>query len=204
MSEKDFLDIAHIFFLESIADAIKTRGAAAATGELARRAKAVSEKISVKDFGSAEDLINALDTGNTALTRLEGRAKHYGNNVFTLPDCPFGESIARYIKEFKELPTEFKELADEFNKLYPQNRELKVGGGAGASAFCSVHQPLRSFVSRRMTVQGKPIKMYQLGCKSSSGVKAFAEEYIKESQIDKSVVDKALDDNSCVYWLQIQ
>lgn len=203
MSGQGFMDIAHLFFLETIVDAEKTRGAAAAKGELIRRAKSVAERVPVQDFDSVEELIKAIDGGLTALTKLEGQAKHQGEHVFTLQHCPFGKSIKTYVDEMGGLPAEYKEITQEFNKAHAVNEDLKVGGGSAVSPFCCIHQPLRSVVASKLTVKGQPVAAYMLGCKSGKGDKAYAENYLKESGIDKAQVEKFLDDNMCCYWIKV-
>jgi predicted metal-binding transcription factor (methanogenesis marker protein 9) len=201
MSDQKFVDIAHLFFLEAIVDAEQSRGAAVAKGELIRRAKSVAARMPGQDFASTEELINALDGGLTVLTKLEGQAKHQGNNIFTLKSCPFGRSIKTYMNEMGSLPKEYKEITEEFNKSNPVNDELKIGNGSAVSPFCCIHQPLRSIVAGKLTVKGQPTNAYMLGCKSGSGTKAFADKNLQESGVDKAVVDKLLDDNMCCYWI---
>lgn len=202
MTDQRFVDIAHLFFLEAIVDAEKNTGASAAKGELIRRAKAVATRMPGQDFASVEELINALDGGLTVLTKLEGQAKHQGNHVFTLAACPFAKSISTYMNEMGSLPKEYKEITDEFNKAHPVNDELKIGNGSAVSPFCCIHQPLRSIVAGKLTVKGQPVNAYMLGCKSGSGTKAYADQYLQEAGIDKAQVEKLLDGNMCCYWLK--
>src|SRR5512140_1477569 len=85
---------------------------------------------------------------------------------------------------------------------YPLD-QFRVGEGAGVSPFCSVHQPMRSAIAEKITIGGKKIIVYQLGCKSGGGKKGFADKWIAAAGADKAVVDKILDNHMCCYSLKI-
>ncbi len=101
------------------------------------------------------------------------------------------------------LPEGFADFTAEFNKPSHVTDQYKVGEGEGVSPFCSVHQPMRSAFAEKIKIGGKKIRVVQLGCKSGSGKKGFAEKWLAESDVAKDVVDKILDNHICCYALNI-
>jgi hypothetical protein len=62
---------------------------------------------------------------------------------------------------------------------------------------------MRSAFAEKITIGGKKIKIFQLGCKSAAGKKGFAEKWIAGSGISRDVVEKILDNHMCCYSLQV-
>jgi hypothetical protein len=62
---------------------------------------------------------------------------------------------------------------------------------------------MRSAIADKIQIGGKKIKIYQLGCKSGSGKKGFAEKWLTESGVSKDTVDKILDNHMCCYSLKV-
>lgn len=204
MSEAgNILDIAHISFLDMIKIMIMQVGAASAKGTLMRNALMTADRISETDYPAFDDYLKAIEDSTNPITRIEGKASHKGKRVFGLKKCPFADSIKNYIEVFKGLPPSYAEFTAEFNKPGQVNKKYRVGLGAGVSPFCAVHQPMRSAFAEKITIGGKKIQIYQLGCKAGSGKKGFADEYIKASGVPKNVVDEVLDNYMCCYYLEI-
>ncbi len=203
MSEGKILDIAHISFLDMIKIMITMSGAASAKGALIRNALKTAERIKEVNYPSFEDYLAAIDNATNPITMIEAKATHSGDFVFGLKNCPFGPSIKNYMEVFEKLPEGFADFTAEFNKSSNVTDQYRVGEGAGVSPFCSVHQPMRSAFAEKISINVKKIKIYQLGCKSGSGKKGFAEKWIKESGVSKDVVDKILDNHMCCYSLKI-
>ncbi len=134
---------------------------------------------------------------------IEGKSSHQGDFVFGLSACPFGASIKNYTRVFEKLPEGFADFTVEFNKPSNVTAQYHVGEGAGVSPFCAVHQPMRSAIAEKITIGGKKIQIYQLGCKSGAGKKGFAEKWIEATGVPKDVVDKVLDNYMCCYYLKI-
>jgi len=197
------LDIAHISFLDMIQALIAQAGPAAAKGTLMRTAINAGSKMEPVNFATFDDFVSAIDGVETPIAEIEGRAVHLGNGVFGLPRCPFATSIGNYKEVFGGMPDSYSALTKEFNKPGNVARDLRVGHGAGVSPFCSVHQPMRSAIGERITIGGKPIRVRQLGCKSGSGEKGFAEALIEEAGVDRETVDKALDSHMCCYQIEV-
>lgn len=203
MAEGKVLDIAHISFLDMIKVMITMSGAAAAKGSLIRNAISTAEKISEIDYPSFDDFLAAIENSTNPITQIEGKASHQGEFVFGLQDCPFAPSIGNYTEVFEKLPDGYADFTAEFNKPSNVTDKYRVGEGAGVSPFCSVHQPMRSAIADRITIAGKKIKVYQLGCKSGAGKKGFAEKWLAETGITQDVVDKVLDNHMCCYYLKV-
>ncbi|MCP4680446.1 MAG: hypothetical protein GY854_34175 [Deltaproteobacteria bacterium] len=204
MGKDKILDIAHISFLDMLRVSIQQIGPAATKGTLMRNTASVADKFDPIDFPSMDDFVASIENVGNPVTKIEGKAVHAGDGLFGLPNCPFGESISNYIEVFGNLPSEYAGFTEEYNRSGGITDKHRVGQGAGVSPFCSIHQPLRSMIANQITIGGKPIIIYQLGCKSGSGARGFAEKYIEETGISKDAVDKILDDNMCCYIVKIQ
>ncbi len=203
MTEGKILDIAHISFLDMIKVMITLSGAPSAKGTLIRNAIKTAEKIPEVNYNSFDDYLAAIENATNPIAMIEGKSSHQGDFVFGLKACPFGPSIKNYTEVFGKLPEGFADFTVEFNKPSPVTDQYRVGEGAGVSPFCAVHQPMRSAFADKITIDGKKIKIYQLGCKSGAGKKGFAEKWINETGVSKDVVDKVLDDHMCCYYLKI-
>lgn len=204
MSDANILDIAHISFLDMIKVMIAMSGAASAKGALIRNAISTAEKIKEIDYPNFDDFLAAIENSTNPITQVEGKATHQGGFVFGLSKCPFGPSIQNYTKVFEKLPDGYADFTAEFNKPSKVTENFRVGEGAGVSPFCSVHQPMRSAIAEKITIGGKKIRIYQLGCKAGSGKKGFADRWLAESGISREVVDKTLDNHMCCYYLKIE
>lgn len=203
MSDGKILDIAHVSFLDMIKIMITMSGAASAKGTLIRNALKTAERIHEVDYPTFEDYLAAIESATNPITMVEGKATHAGDLVFGLQFCPFGPSIKNYTQVFEKLPEGFADFTAEFNKTSNVTDQFRVGEGAGVSPFCSVHQPMRSAIAEKITIGGKKIVIYQLGCKSGGGKKGFADKWIAAAGVDRAVVDKILDNHMCCYSLKI-
>jgi hypothetical protein len=203
MSEGKILDIAHVSFLDMIKIMITMSGAASAKGTLIRNALKTAERLHEVDYPTFEDYLAAIENATNPITMVEGKATHAGNFVFGLQFCPFGPSIKNYTQVFEKLPEGYADFTAEFNKTSNVTDQYRVGEGAGVSPFCSVHQPMRSAIAEKITIGGKKIVIYQLGCKSGGGKKGFADKWIAAAGVDKAVVDKILDNHMCCYSVKI-
>jgi hypothetical protein len=203
MSEENILDIAHISFLDMIKIMITLSGAASAKGTLIRNALKTAERIHEVDYATFEEYLGAVENASNPITMIEGKSTHQGNYVFGLKLCPFGPSIRNYSKVFEKLPEGFSDFTTEFNKPSNVTDQYRVGEGAGVSPFCSVHQPMRSAIAEKIRIGGKKIQIYQLGCKSGSGKKGFADKWIGAAGVPRDVVDKTLDNHMCCYSVKV-
>jgi hypothetical protein len=203
MGEGNILDIAHVSFLDMIKIMITMSGAASAKGTLIRNALKTAERIHEVDYPTFADYLAAIESATNPITMVEGKATHAGDFVFGLQFCPFGASIRNYTQVFEKLPEGYADFTAEFNKTSNVTDQFRVGEGAGVSPFCSVHQPMRSAIAEKITIGGKKIAIYQLGCKSGGGTKGFADKWIAAAGVDRAVVDRILDNHMCCYSLKI-
>ena len=204
MGEGKILDMAHVSFLDMIKVMITMSGAANAKGTLIRNALSTADKIEEVDYDTFEDYLAAIENATNPIAMVEGKSTHAGEYVFGLKNCPFGPSIENYTTVFEKLPDGYADFTEEFNKPSRVTDMYRIGEGAGVSPFCSVHQPMRSAVAEKITIGGKKIKIYQLGCKSGSGKKGFADKWIEATGVNREVVDKVLDNHMCCYFLTIE
>jgi hypothetical protein len=203
MTEGKELDIAHISFLDMIKVMISMSGAAVAKGTLIRNALNTADKINEVAYSSFDDFLTAIEDSTNPITQVEGKATHKGDYVFGLENCPFAPSIASYTDIFEKLPDGYADFTEEFNKPSKVTNDYRVGEGAGVSPFCAVHQPMRSSIAEKIKIGGKKVKIFQLGCKSGSGKKGFAEKWMEETSVPHDVVDKILDNHMCCYYLKV-
>lgn len=203
MENEVILDIAHISFLDLIRTFMAQSGAASAKGTLMRTAMDAAKRFKPVDYPTFDDFVRAIDRAETPIAKVEGRARHFGDGIFGLPACPFGESIQSYKSVFGALPEGFGEITSEFNATSAVNDRFHVGEGAGVSPFCAVHQPLRSALAQAITIGGKPIEVYQLGCKSGAGVKGMAEKWCEATGCSVEKAKAVLDQNMCCYFVKV-
>ncbi len=207
MAEGKILNLAYISFIDMIETIVNVAGSASARGILIRNAvktgeKKILPKVSETDYASFEDFLDAIEKATNPITMIEGKASHMGDSVFGLEKCPYGDSIESYNIVSEEMPDNIAQSTEEYNKPSNITNQYRVGEGSGVSPFCSFHQPMRSAIAEKMTINGKKIKIYQLGCKSGAGKKGFADKWLQETGVSRDVVDKILDDHMCCYYLK--
>lgn len=203
MSSSNIVDIAHISFLEIIKNLIEQSGPASTKGVLMRMAISTASKVEKREYATLPEYVASIESAENPITVMEGKARHLGDGVFGLPQCPFADSIKNYTEVLGGLPAGYGELTAEFNKPGAATDRYRIGNGAGVSPFCAVHQTIRSALAERITIGGQGVKAYQLGCKSGAGVKALSERWISESGSVTADVEGALDDNMCCYLLKV-
>ncbi|MFP7755619.1 hypothetical protein ACLG6S_13395 [Thermodesulfobacteriota bacterium B35] len=203
MENNRILDIAHVSFLDMIKVMITMSGVANAKGTLIRNALGAAARIREVDYATFEDFLAAIEETTNPIAMIEGKSTHVGDYVFGLAACPFGPSIRTYTGVFEKLPDGYDDFTAEFNKTSRVTDMYRIGEGAGVSPFCAVHQPMRSAVADRITIGGKKIRIYQLGCKSGGGSKGFADRWIGETGVSREVVDRVLDNHMCCYYLSV-
>lgn len=201
--EKKIVDISHVVFMELIRAVISTVGVAAAKGSLMRIALQTGEQSESKDFASFDEFVEAIDTLDNPISRLEGKASYLGSGLFGLPKCPFADLLGNYSAFYGEKPKGFENLTEEFNSKSRVTDQYKVGSGAAVGPFCVFHQPMRSKAGAQITIGGNKIDIYQLGCRTGDGKKALAENIINDFGCSQEEVDKILDDNMCCYGIKI-
>ncbi len=200
---KKVVDISHVVFMELIRTIISTIGVPAAKGSLMRIAINAGEQSEEVEFASFDDFVAAIETLENPIACMEGKAESLGDGLFGLPKCPFASLLSNYTDFYGKAPQGFEAIADEFNKGNPMNKKLRIGSGAGVGPFCVFHQPMRSQAGANIKIGGKKINIFQLGCRTGSGKKAFANEFIEEYGCQYEIVDKALDTYMCCYGVKV-
>ena len=199
--ETQQFDAGHLSFLELVDVITTVAGPAFASGALLKTGLGIAKKTQPREYPDFDALVAAIAEGNTSISSFEGRAQHYGGGVFGLPTCPFASSVKTYKGYVGTLPAGFSSVTDQYNKPSATTEKLRVGHQAGVSPFCCVHQTLRSAMAEHIRVGGKPLTIYQLGCKSGSGVKGIADNFLQATGVARDLVSKVLDENMCCYLL---
>jgi hypothetical protein len=197
-SNESILDIAHITLLETLRETIVNMGGPATKGTLMRRALSIAEELPSEEYDSLDAWEEAVKDQTHPITRIEGNAVRDGS-IFTLPVCPFAQSIKTYKELYHGMPEEYAQIVEEYNKPGRFTRELMVGYGSGVSPFCAIHQPFRSAASRKIKVGGDHIQVIQLGCKGGDGKKCVSDELCQIAGINRETVENHLDDGMCIY-----
>jgi hypothetical protein len=201
--KQDPLDFAHLAFLESIRAQAGQMGVPGAKGVLMRAGKHIGLAVKPVDFQTFDDFVKSMEGAENSLARLEGKPVYFGDGLFGLPACPFAASLASYGEVFESVPECYADITQDYNKPNPLTEQLHVGYGAGVSALCAVHQPMRASAGQRITIGGKPLVVYQLGCKSKAGVKALADRWIAEGGWTAESVTRILETNMCCYGIKV-
>jgi hypothetical protein len=202
--ETEQYDAGHLSFLELVSVITTVAGPAFASGALLKTGLGIAKKAKPRDFPDFETLVAAIAAGDTVISSFEGKARHYGGGVFGLPTCPFAGSVKTYKGFMGALPEGFASVTNQYNKPSPTTEKLRVGHQAGVSPFCCVHQSLRSAIAEHIRIGGKPLAVYQLGCKSGSGDKGIADGFLQATGVARDLVSKILDENMCCYFVGTQ
>jgi hypothetical protein len=203
MASKQY-DAGHFSFLEIIKVLYQTAGPAFAKGALVKTGVSAAKKAPEVEFDSFEAFVESIETLDNPIAQFEGKAVHYGEGVFGLPACPFANSIKTYVGVTGGMPDEYKGVTAEMNKPSGVTDALRVGHGAAVSPFCGVHQPIRSALGERIKVGGRRLQIYQLGCKSGSGARGLAKEWMQSVGVSDETVGKVLDSNMCCYMVRFE
>jgi hypothetical protein len=203
MTQNDQYDAAHFAFLELVRTFNEFVGPVAAKVAMMHIGTLAAEETEPCEFATVEEFIESVSENANPISQFEGAARYYGDGVFGLSICPFSKSIKTYKQIKGSLPLEYQEITDSLNEPSLRSQRLKIGSGAAVSPFCGVHQPIRSALGERIRIGGHSLKIYQLGCKSEAGYKGFADVWIQENNIDRSLVDQILDENMCCYCFRL-
>lgn len=202
--ENKAYDAGHFSFLELIKVITNLAGHSFAKGALIKTGMTAARQAQEVTFDTVEDFLKSVETLDNPIARFEGEAKHYGNGVFGLPECPFAGSIETYTTVTGGLPKQYAAVTDEMNKPSRITEDLRVAEGAAVSPFCAVHQPIRSALGDRVKVAGRVLKVYQLGCKSGAGKIGVANRWVEETKVSPELVQRILDDNMCCYCVRFE
>lgn len=196
-------DAGHLSFLELIRVVADVAGAPFAAGALVKTGVGIARKAEVMEFPDFDAFLASVEASANSVAHFEGAARYYGNGVFGLLACPFASSVKTYQGFMGELPAEYAAVTSNLNRPSPIAAKLRVGHGASVSPFCGVHQSIRSALAERIRIGGKPLIVYQLGCKSGTGKVSVAEDFAAEVDVTVGVVHDVLAENMCCYCARV-
>jgi hypothetical protein len=197
-------DAGHLSFLQLVQVITATAGANFAKGTLIKTGTSSASHFEDESYESWEAFVRALEVLECSIARFEGRATHFGDGVFGLPACPFASSIKTYNAVIGSPPRDYASVTEELNRDSPITSELRIGDGAAVSPFCAVHQSIRRTLGRKITIAAKRAAVYQLGCKSRSGVKGISKKQCEAASVPISLVERVLDSNMCCYRVLLE
>jgi hypothetical protein len=200
-AEPRFLDIAHLMFLEMLESYLQQAGPNEVSRFMVKTAMKTAEQFPRVDFASMEELVDSIEDLRNPVARIEGRAEYQGDGLFGLGRCPFADTYRTHKDQYERLGPRLSAIQEVFNRPSEITAKLAVGHGSAVCSFCCAHQPMRAAVASRITIDGEPIKLYQLGCKGVDGKRAYADQFVKDAGHTREQVDKVLDHYVCCYAL---
>ena len=203
MSEQQ-RESSHSSFLAILAALHQTAGASFVKSALIKTGISAARVLPEREFATIEEFIQSIDQLDNPIAQLEGSARHYGNGLFGLPECPFASAMKAQASTGGATGDPFRDITDEMNKPSLLGDELRVGRGAVVSPFCAVHQPIRSAIGERIRVAGRSLSIYQLGCRSPGGSPGLADHWIALTGFDRKLVEQVLVENTCCYCIRFE
>jgi len=197
------LDIGQLMFLEMLEASIGSLGPAAVTRMLVQVAVRTAQRFAPLDFASLEHYVDAIEDLQNPIARVEGRAEHLGGGLFGLRRCPFANAYRSYRGLFEPTVPRLSALQEAFNRATELTRQHAIGHGSAVCPFCCAHQPLRALVAQRLTIGGRPLTLRQLACRSITGHRGFADEFIRAAHRSRDEVNAVLDEYVCCYALEV-
>lgn len=196
------LDIVHIFFMELLQEYKNNLGTALAVRQMIQRALIFSQRLPRQDYEDKAAFLEALRKEQTIFNLWDRELEIINDDIIVASACPFRKALQDYSAVMGGVANEYLELVRELNKPSALNKKLLIGQGAASNPLCAIHQPLRSAVSQKLFIGGKPVTVTALGSKSDeSPMLAF--EYLAEKKIAPDTVKKIINDRHCCYLIEI-
>jgi len=162
--------------------------------DLQEMGKEIAGELGIRDYESFEAFINDHMAGKSPFDALEGKAE-CEENLFVLNHCPMTKLLESVMVDGK--------LPDFFQRIVDKYIEIHKGKGAILHPFCIVHQVIRATVGDHIKVKGKPLKVYQVACRSmSSGKVVFATEGTTRIELDQEAIKEKIEGKACMYILK--
>lgn len=163
--------------------------------DLQEMGKSIASELELKDYEGMEWFFEEHDKGDSPFDVLEGKADREGN-VLVLKDCPMTRMLKSVMIDGK-LPEFYQKIVDKYTEIYKSK-------GAILHPFCIVHQVIRATVGEHIKVGGKPVKVYQVACRSmTSGKVVYAKEGTDRVEMSKEDIDEKIEGKACMYLLKI-
>ncbi|MBI5695679.1 MAG: hypothetical protein HZC51_08070 [Nitrospirae bacterium] len=159
--------------------------------DLQEMGKSIASELDLKDYDSLALFCEDHDKGNSPFDVLEGKADREGN-VLILKDCPMTRMLKSVMVDGK-LPEFYQKIVDKYTEVYKSK-------GAILHPFCIVHQVIRGTVGEHIKIGGKPVKVYQVACRSmTSGKVVHATEGGNRVEMSKEDIEKKIEGKACMY-----
>jgi len=163
--------------------------------DLQEMGKQIAAELELKDYEGMELFFEEHDKGKSPFDALEGKADREGN-LLVLKECPMTKMLSAVMVDGK-LPLFYQKIVDKYLEIYKTK-------GAILHPFCIVHQVIRATVGEHIKVKGKPVKVYQVACRSmTSGKIVYATEGTSRVEMEKKDIDKKIDKKACMYLIKI-
>lgn len=184
--------ISALCFIEGTERIIRISGVEVAKGWLCDIGINLGEKMCRREeFSSFSEFIKRVKEGQTNIAKINGPIQ-VKEGIFLLKVCPFAAAIKFYRNRIKKFAKEYKEIVDSYNR-----------SGGAITPFCLVHQPFRKYAGKTILMDGKPLEILQLACKSVINKKVFyAEKNLNKLKISKKKIKRLLKDYYCAYYIK--
>ena len=163
--------------------------------DLQQYAKAIASDIQVKDYDTMEQFIEDHRKGKSPFDLLEGLSDRI-DDVMVLKQCPM-TGLLKALSTDGKLPDFYQQIVDKFVSMHKNK-------GAILHPFCIVHQVIRAAIGEHVKIGGKPVRVYQIACRSmSSGKVVFANEGTTKVALSEDDILKKIDGKACMYLLKV-
>ena len=163
--------------------------------DLQEMGKSIASELELKDYENLEQFTEDHDRGKSPFDVLEGRADREGN-LLVLKDCPMARLLSSVMVDGK-LPAFYQKIVDKYLDVYKTK-------GAILHPFCIVHQVIRATVGEHVKVKGRPMKVYQVACRSmTSGKVVYATEGMSRAGLETDDIDKKIQGKACMYLIKV-
>ena len=163
--------------------------------DLQEAGKGIADELGLKDYEGIEWFMEDHDKGKSPFDVLEGKADREGN-VLILKNCPMTK-LLNEVKVDGKLPDFYQTIVDKYLDIYKTK-------GAILHPFCIVHQVIRATVGEHIKIKGKPVKVYQIACRSmTTGKVVFASEGASRVEMTKEDIEKKIEGKACMYLIKV-
>jgi len=163
--------------------------------------KKIAEKVGYKDYDSPEQFFQEVHEGKSPLFQIDGitlgNVEDLGTNIFAVKVCPLGHLMNEMMKSTEGNDNTVQRVMEGFqfgNGI--KHKFLDIG--------CYITQQIRQMVISSLSVKGKYVFNYiHLGCRRGDRI-VLSNHEIEALGIDKSKIEKILEDYECVYAISFE
>lgn len=154
----------------------------------------MGQSLPEEHYDSEEEFFRAVECGEAGISKLEACPEHRGDDIYSIPICPFRPNIVKLSDENHEA---FVALTEIYKKKYP---DLAV-----VHPFCVCHQNVRELILAKTYVKGEPIKSETLACKSSVlGDISYGSKALASNELTEPQVRELMGKDVCLYTLVLK